>query len=191
MRFWWCPVEIGERLFGSKWFKAQVEREAAKDKVSPSESVGQIVGVAATIIVIVFVAIHQTRPTGFFTDEFGTAAATLLYAMLVFGMVPQLVRFLFGRKNTARPFDAASLALFFVGGLYFLVVFPFDFTHFAEPLPRALEPLLEWISATLAKWVLGIGVVASPFFSIYTFFLHIAVKKRLLGAHMTTTKTES
>ena len=172
-------METGERLFGSKWFKEQVEKEAAKDKVSPTENVGQIVGVAVAVVIIVFFAIHQTRPTGFFTDEFGTAAAVLLYAMLVFGMVPQLLRFLFGRKNLARPFDAASLVLFFVGGLYFLVVFPFDFSHFAEPLPRALEPILDWISATFAKWILGIGVVASPFFSVYTFFLHIAVKKRL------------
>ena len=182
-------MEVGERLFGSKWFKEQVEKEAAKDKVSPSERFGQVLGVAATVIIIAFFAIHQTRPTGFFTDEFGTASATLLYAMLALGMIPQLVRFIIGRKNLARPFDVLTLALFFVAGLYFLVVFPFDFTHFAEPFPRALEFLLDWISGTLAKWVIGIGVVASPFFSVYTFLLYVAVKRRLMGTKMTATKT--
>lgn len=184
-------MEVSERLFGSKWFKGQVEKEAAKDKVSPSERFGQVIGLAATAIVIAFFAIHQTRPTGFFTDEFGTASAALLYAMLVLGMLPQLVRFMFGRKNLARPFDALNLALFFVAGLYFLVVFPFDFTHFAEPLPRALEFLLDWITGTFAKWVMGIGVVASPFFSVYTFLLNIGIKKRLSETDTTGTRAES
>jgi len=184
-------MEVGERLLGSKWFKEQVEKEAAKDEVSSSELIGQLLSVVAAVIVIAFFAIHQTRPTGFFTDEFGTASAVLLYAMIVFGMVPPLIRFILRQKNLARPFDAASLALFFVGGLYFLVSFPFDFTHFAEPFPRALEFLLDWISGTLAKWVLGIGVVASPFFTAYTFLLYVGVKKRLSEIGKTERKAES
>lgn len=174
-------MEIGERLFGSKWFKAQVEKEAAKDEVPRSERIGQIVGFAAGVILLAFFAIHQTRPTGFFTDDFGSGDAALLYLLIVAGMISPLVRLVFGKKNTARLVDAGGMAFFFVGGLYFLAKFPFDFSHFAEPLPRALEFLLDWISGTFAKWLLGIGVVCSPFFSVYTFLLYSSVRKRLLS----------
>jgi len=184
-------MEVGERLFGSKWFKEQVEKEAKKDEVSSSERIGQLLSVVVGAIVLAFFVIHQTRPTGFFTDDFGTVDAALLYALIVIGMVSPLVRFVFSQKNVARPFDVAGMAFFFVAGLYFLVAFPFDFTHFAEPFPRALEFLLDWISGTLAKWVLGIGVVASPFFSAYTFLLYVGVKKRLSVIDTTGAKAES
>jgi cytochrome bd-type quinol oxidase subunit 2 len=183
-------MAVGERLFGSKWFKEQVEKEAKKDEVSPSERIGQLFGVVVGAIVIAFFAIHQTRPTGFFTDDFGTVDAALLYALIVLGMVSSLVRFVFSRKNVARPFDVAGMAVFFVAGLYFLVAFPFDFTHFAEPFPRALEFLLDWITGTFAKWVIGIGVVASPFFSVYTFLLYVGVKKRSSEIDATSAKAE-
>jgi len=172
-------MEIGERLFGSKWFKGQVEKEAEKDEVSSPERVGQLFGFVVGVIIIAFFAIHETRPTGFFKEAFSKSDAALLYALIVLGMVSPLIRFVFGRKNIARPVDAVGMAFVFVVGLYFLLTFPFDFSHFAEPLPRAIEPLLEWISGTFARWVLGISVVASPFFSVYTFALYSGVKKRL------------
>jgi len=182
---------IGERLFGSRWFKEQVDKEAKKDEVPSSERIGQIFGVAAGVIVLAFFGIHQTRPTGFFTEDFGTGDALLVYALIVSSMLSPMVRLVFGLKNIARPIDAAGMVFAFVAGLYFLVTFPFDFTHFAEPLPRALEPLLDWISGTFAKWVLGISVVAIPFFSVYTFLLYVGVKKRLSEIGRTDTMTKS
>ena len=175
-------MEIGERIFRSKWFNAQVEKEAARDEVTAPDLIGQLISIVAAVIIIAFFIIHQTRPTGFFTEDFGTGSAVLLYLMIAFGIIPPLIRFIWRRKNPSRPFDAASLALFFVGGLYFLIKFPFDFAHFAEPFPHALEFLIDWISATLAKWVIGIGLVASPFFSVYTYALYSGVKKRLSGS---------
>lgn len=170
---------IGERVFGSTWFKAQVEKEAGKDKIPPSEMIGQIIGVACGVIILAFFAIHQTRPTGFFKEDFSTFDSVLMYLIIVLGMISPLVRFVFGRKNVARPFDAIGMAVFFAGGLYFLIKFPFDFSYFAEPLPRVLEPLLDWVSGTFARWLLGIGVVGSSFFSVYTYLLFLAVRKRL------------
>jgi hypothetical protein len=71
------------------------------------------------------------------------------------------------------------MAFMVVGSIYFLVTFPFDFSYFAEPLPKALEPLLDWFPATLAKWLMGIGIVAGPIFAVYTSALYFGVKKRL------------
>ena len=172
-------MEACERLMSSKWFSKQVEREAAKDVLPPSEWIGQLIGFVCGVILLAFFAIHETRPTGFFTEDFGSADAALLYAFIVLGMISPLVRFVFGRKNVGRPFDALGIAYVFVVGLYFLVKFPFDFSHFADPLPRALEPLLDWIPGDLARWLLGIGVVFSPFISAYNLLLYMGIKKRL------------
>jgi len=170
-------METGEHKVGSNWFKAQVEKEAGKDQVPSTDRIGQAIGLVCAAIFLVFFVIHQTRPTGFFTDDFGTGDAALLYALILSGMLSPIVRLIYGRKNIARPFDAGGMAFVFIGGLYFLVTFPFDFTYFAAPLPHVLEPLIDWVSGTFARWLLGIGVVASPFFSAYNFILYFGVRK--------------
>lgn len=172
-------MELGEKLFGSKWFMNQIEKEAKRDSIPFSEKVGQLVAIAGTVIVLLFIAIHQTRPTGFFTDEFGSGDSVLMYVMVLVGIVPALVRFLKGSRNAARPPDALSLAVFFVGGLYFLITWPFDFAYFAAPLPHSLEFLLDWVTDDIGKLLTGIGIVASPFFSVFTFLTYLGVKKRL------------
>lgn len=161
------------------WFARQAEKETKRDNIPRSERVGEVAAIICTIIAIIFFALHQTRPTGFFTDEFGSADSVLLYSMILIGVVPAFVRLLLGSRNAARLFDAFSLAVFSVGSLYFLVTFPFNFEYFAEPFPDALEFLIGWISADLAKLLLVLGFIAAPFFSVYTFLLHVAVKKRM------------
>jgi hypothetical protein len=172
-------MELGEKLFESKWFVTQAEKEAKRDRIPNSERFGQVVSIACAIIVLAFVVVHQTRPTGFFTDEFGTGDSALLYLMILVGIIPALIRLLLGTRNAARPADAFSLALFFVGGLYFLLTWPFDFAYFADPLPHSLEFLIDWVSADLAKVLTGIGVVVSPIVSVITFLSYVVVKKRM------------
>ncbi|HEX7391346.1 MAG TPA: hypothetical protein VF374_00145 [Thermoplasmata archaeon] len=172
-------MELGEKLFGSKWFVSQAEKEAKRDRLPYSERIGQVVAIAGTLIVLAFFVIHQTRPTGFFTDEFGTGDSTFFYVMILVGLVPAFIRLLLGTRNAARPADAFSLALFFVGGLYFLLTWPFDFAYFADPFPHSLEFLIDWVSADLGKLLIGFGVVVSPFFSVFTYLSYVAVKRRM------------
>lgn len=172
-------MEFGEKLYGSKWVMSQVGKEAKRDMIPPSERFGQVVAIAGTFMVLAFFAIHQARPTGFFTDEFGTGDSALFYVMILVGIAPAFIRFLLGTRNAARPADALSLAIFFVGGLYFLLTWPFDFAYFADPFPHSLEFLIDWVSADLGKLVIGFGVVVSPFFSVLTFLTYVGVKKRL------------
>ena len=162
-----------------KWFSNQVEREAKREFLSGGERIGEAVSIVATVVFIAFIAIHQTRPTGFFTDD---SAPALVYLVLVYGMVPPAMRLFLGRRNVARPLEAIGMAMFFAVGLYFLITFPFDMSRFAQPLPHNLEFLLEWISATLAKWVLAIGVIACAFFAPYTFLLYLSIRGRLSGS---------
>jgi cytochrome bd-type quinol oxidase subunit 2 len=172
-------VEQGPTVRLRNWLEKQVEKEAKGDVLSFPDRMGQIAAVALNLVAIAFVAIHHTRPTGFFTDEFGTLAAVLLYAVLIVVMVPLFVRLIVGRKNPARLFEMGTNVVFFVAMLYLLVVFPFDFSHFAEPLPRWLEFLLEWVPALLAKWVLAIGIIVSAVMPMYTYLVYRGVKGRL------------
>jgi len=172
-------MDLGERSCRPSWFKAQAEREAGRDVLPMGERFGQVVGIVITGIVIAFFVIHQTRPTGFFTDEFGSFQAWLFYLILVLGVVPMLVRLVTSRRNQARLSEVVSMAVFFFGGLYLWLLWPFDFAHFAEPLPRALEPALDWVTDAIARWVMGVGVVASAVFAPYTLMLYAAVRKLL------------
>ncbi len=178
MRYGDC-VEQDPRIRLRNWLDRQIEKEAKGDVLSFPDRIGQIAAVALNLVAIAFVVIHHTRPTGFFTDEFGTLAAVLLYAVLIVVMVPLFVRLIVGRKNLARLFEMGTNVVFFVAMLYLLVVFPFDFSHFAEPLPRWLEFLLEWVPALLAKWVLAIGIIVSAVVPMYTYLVYRGVKSRL------------
>jgi len=172
-------MDVVRNVFQSKWFSEQVEREAARDDMSPAERLGEAIALVGSAIVVAFFVIHQTRPTGFFTDDFGTAGAAVLYFMIGFGMLPPVFRLLLGRRNVARPLDALGMGTFGAGALYLLIVFPFDMSRFAQPLPHSLEFLLDWIPESLAKWVLAVGVVACVFFGPYTYQLHVSVKRLL------------
>lgn len=172
---WEREAMVGS-LFESKWFSEQVEKEAAREEVSLGERVGEAFALAFSMIFIAFFAIHQTRPTGFFTDDTGPL---LIYLVLVYGMVPSAMRLLLGRRNMARPLEAIGMAIFLVVGVYLLAAFPFEMSRFAQPLPHSMEFLIEWIPESLAKWVLGIGAVACAFFAPYTFMLYLSVKERL------------
>lgn len=183
-------MERGTERPALKWLEGQAEKEARRDIVPSSERKAQLIPVVGIVVVIAFFVIHQTRPTGFFTEDFGTLASVLLYGMLIAAAVPFLVRGLVGRKNLTRLFEAGAMVVVFVAHVYLLAVFPFNFTHFAAPLPSSLEFLLDWVSATLAKWVLGIGIIGSATFSVFSLLLYLTVKRLLRGHNSASQEAE-
>ncbi|MCJ7606480.1 MAG: hypothetical protein MUO94_01360 [Thermoplasmata archaeon] len=142
----------------------------------------QIFVVVWFLVLIAFVAIHQTTPTGFFTDEFGTLGAVLLYGMLILGMPPAMARFLTGRKNVGRLLEAGGLVVCVVAALFLFVTFPFDFSHFADPVPGPLEFLLAWVSGTFARVLLGLTVLMCIAASVHGAVMYFAVRRRLRDA---------
>lgn len=165
----------------SAGIRGHAAKEARTDRLPSNERWGQLIPLAGAALVASFFVIHLTRPTGFFTSEFGQLAELLLYGMLAVGVLPFIVRLVGGSKNAARPFEIVSMGVGFIGQLYYLIVFPFNFAYFAAPLPGSLEFLLDWVPAELVKWILGIGIVGSVVFSACDFLLYRAVKKRLAG----------
>jgi hypothetical protein len=161
----------------TRWFENQAEKETKKDALKMSDRFGQIIGIVGVVIVIIFFGYHLTKSTGFFTPAFGTFDAALFFGINIFGIFPQIVRLVMNRKNPARPFDIINSALLFVAMIYFVTKFPFDFSHFADPLPASMEFLINWVSNGLASALMVLGILGMLFALPYQTLLYIAIRK--------------
>lgn len=159
------------------WFEKQAEKEAKKDILNKSGRFGQIVGIVGIVIVIAFFAYHLTKSTGFFTPAFGDFDAVLFLGINIFGIFPQAIRLVINRKTPARPFDIINSTLLFVAMIYFIAKFPFDFSHFADPLPSSLEFLISWVSNGLASALMMLGIIGMLFALPYQTLLYMAIRK--------------
>lgn len=161
------------------WLDHHAESEAKKDRIPNSERRGNIAGIAVIFLVALFFVASQLWQTGFFTSSFGVAEMFLFYAAMLFGILTTTVRGVVGRKNLARLFDAIGGGLFFIALLWLFVIFPFDFTHFADPLPRALEFLLNWVSNDIARFLMILGFVGAPIMLVYNALMYRLVRRKL------------
>ncbi len=117
--------------------------------------------------------------TGFYTSKFGIPETFLLYLSITFGIVTTTARWLFSRKNLARFFDIFGSALFTIALAWLFVIFPFNFTHFADVLPNFLRFLLQWISNDIARILMALGLIVSPIMAIYNAILYVFVRREL------------
>jgi succinate dehydrogenase/fumarate reductase cytochrome b subunit len=171
-----CMAEaIFSRAMG--WFEKQAEKEAKNDTLKKSDRFGQIIGIIGVVICIIFFGYHLTKPTGFFTPAFGTFDAALFFGINIFGIFPQFIRLVMNQKTPSRPFDIINSVLLFVALIYFVATFPFDFSHFADPLPMSLEFLLNWVSNGLASALMVLGILGMLFALPYQTLLYLAIRK--------------
>ncbi len=113
----------------------------------------------AMLLLSAFLVYHQVADTGFFTEKFGTMEMLGLYVPIVANLLPPIARALTGRRNPARPFEAATSLLLMAGSLWLVIVFPFDYSHLADILPAAIRPLLAWVTDGLGKALLIFQVI--------------------------------
>ena len=141
------------------WFSRLIEGEMKDDMEINQRVMGTAILVLGVLGVLFFVA-HQTGSTGFFTETFGTLEMLLLYGYFVYVIVSGTLYGLFGRKHLSRHFDVFG-GLFFaaVANIWLLVVFPFEFTYFADVLPDFLRFLVQWISNDIAQVLLVLGII--------------------------------
>jgi len=117
--------------------------------------------------------------TGFFTATFGTLEIILFYGSLI-GWIFTGALEGSGRKNLSRDFDA-------FGGVYFVtfcigwlfMVFPFDFTYFADVLPEFLRFLVQWISNDIARVVMVLLIILYLCLAVYSTITRVLVRKAL------------
>ena len=164
-----------------KWFARHVSAEAKKDFMTFSERIGNAVSVVCIIIVTLYLVAHQMGSTGFFTSEFTLAAMFLLYTPLAYGLFENIVRFFIASRNTGRIFDVIGAGIFVIVFALLLIIFPFDFTYFADVLPDSLRFLLQWISNNVAVVIMVLGLIVAPIMAVYQLILYNFVKRELQG----------
>jgi hypothetical protein len=100
-----------------------------KEFLSVSQRRGELVGVVAILLVFAFFTYHLFANTGFFTPSFGAVEIALLYGSILFSAFAPLTRALTGRRNPARPVEAAGNLFFEATQIWLLILFPFSFSH--------------------------------------------------------------
>jgi hypothetical protein len=161
------------------WFARHAETEANKDIIPSSERFGNIVGFAVILLIGLYFVAHQMESTGFFTSKFDTLTMILFYVSLLFGIVSIVVKVIFGRKNLARPVDVFEFLFATVATSWLFVVFPFEFTYFADVLPDFLRFLVQWISNDVAGVLMAIGIIVAPIVAFYTAIMYMLVRREL------------
>jgi hypothetical protein len=155
----------------------QVRRALRKDRLNFPERVGECIGVAFIVLMLLFFLENQVQETGFFTSKFGSTESFLFYGSALFGVVEDSARALIGRRNPVRPLEVIGALFWALASYWFLQVFPFDFAHFPDLLPDAIKFLFWWLTNYVARLILLIGVVAGLLEAIYTTWLYVTVRR--------------
>jgi hypothetical protein len=170
---------LGEEKTARNWFVRHVQTIAKNDAMTFSERIGNLVGIAAIVVAILFFVAHQTGSTGFFTSKFGIAEIFLFYATLLYGLVENIARFFIRSKNTGRLFDVFGSVVITIALAWFFVVFPFNFAYVADVLPDFLRFLLQWISNDVARALMILGLIVAPVSAVYQALLYLFVRREL------------
>jgi len=147
----------------TNWFQQQAEREAKKEVLSRPDRWGNVIGIIAIMVVLVFFMVHTTSHTGFFTAGFGVGAAALFFGANAWGMISPAVKSVKGKKSPAKPFEIIGSILMLIALLYFLSSFTFDFSHLSDPLPDFLRWIVQWVSNDIARALMVLATIAMVF----------------------------
>ena len=158
-------------------FYRLVDKEVKGD-IDPYADRGLSIAIVVCCVLIgLYFVFHQTGSTGFFTESFGTFDMFLFYGFLIYWIVTSTL-IIFGLRNPSRNLDTFGGLLFATIAIaWFFVVFPFDFSYFADVLPDSLRFLVQWISSNIARVLMVLLFIIHLFFTVYATLLHIAVYK--------------
>lgn len=131
------------------------DRDAVSLASRVAEPIFSIIGMG---LMLGFFAYHQVAQTGFFTEKFGPFEMLCVYGPIVLSPTAAIVRAVTGRRNVARPFEVVADICMAFAALWLLLVFPFDFTHFADALPAGLQFTLAWINDFFGRIALMLQV---------------------------------
>jgi hypothetical protein len=149
------------------WFS---RGKAEADKGIPKKE--RVVGIgfffAGSVLMILYLAAHQIWSTGFFTKAFGTTEMIMLYGSWISWIITSGLEGVLGKRFLSRLFDTFGGIIFIaVATVWLAVVFPFDFTYFANVLPGFLRFLLQWISNDIARILMVLYAIAMGIAAVY------------------------
>jgi hypothetical protein len=83
-----------------------------------------------------------------------------------------------GHRNTARPLEVLMNLFLASAALWLLVVFPFDFSHFAEAFPAAIRFMFAWVNNDIGKIVLILQIIIGSIVAFATATTYLVVLLR-------------
>ena len=166
-------------LAPSNWLKQRFEKESKKDVIPMAERFGQIIGIVFIGIFIAYFAAHLSSNMGFFRPNFGAFEAVLFFGIGMYGILPAMMKFIFGRKNRVRPFDFMGNVLMLFAMIFFLAIWPFDFAHIADALASDLQFIVSWLSDQFMQILLIIGIPILVFVTVLELLTYFGVKEIL------------
>ena len=92
----------------------------------------------------------------------------MLYGVWAFWIVSAGLEGILGRRLLSRLFDSFGGLIFpGIGMVWLLVVFPFEFTYFADVSPDSLRSLTEWISDDIGRVLMILGIIVHWGVAVY------------------------
>ena len=159
------------------WF-SRAKKEAEKPLPRPERVFG-IGIVVISILMIIFFLAHQTQSTGFFTSKFGSLEMLFFYGFWIFWISTAGLESILSQRLLSRIVDTFGGVIFAVISIAWnLVVFPFDFTYFANVLPEPLRFLVQWISNDIAWVIILVIMILHLLAAIYCPFGYKFVDKK-------------
>ena len=149
------------------WF---LRGKAEADKGIPRNE--RIAGIgfffAGSVLVILYLSAHHIWSTGFFTAAFGATEMIMLYGSWIAWIITSGLEGVLGQRLLSRLFDTFGGIIFIaLATAWLTVVFPFDFTYFADVLPDFLRFLLQWISNDIARVIMVLYAIAMGIAAVY------------------------
>ncbi|MCW4045283.1 MAG: hypothetical protein NWE94_07185 [Candidatus Bathyarchaeota archaeon] len=156
---------------------SKTARKELGDEIEADDKVASVFLIVVNGLFGLYFIAHQTVSTGFFTPRFSAFEIVMLYGIFVYWIVTSVL-ILIGQRNPSRDLDS-------FGGLFFatfafgwlIVIFPFEFAHFADALPDVLRFLVQWISNEIALVFLILLFIAHLIFAVYSLVLRLYVRK--------------
>lgn len=155
-----------------------VGEKTDKEVLTTPQRWGELISVFPMLLLFSFFVYHQVANTGFFTAKFGALEMFCLYGPILLSLVAPVVRAVSGRRNPARPFDIATYLFLAIAALWFLMVFPFNFSHLADALPGAFHFVLAWITNDIGRVFLILQVIIGPISAILTTRKYLSLRRR-------------
>lgn len=149
-----------------------------RDRLTRGQRVGEFIGVLLMMLLLAFFNHHLIVNSGFFTEKFGWEEMLLFYGPMLFAMAAPIVRIITGRRNVARPVEAASNVFMALAAVRLLNVFPFDFTHMADTLPESLRSILSWVNNDIGRIGLTLQIIVCPVVAVFTMITFASVRVR-------------
>ena len=156
---------------------SKLAKEELSDEIAYSDKIASIFLILVNSLFGLFFIAHQTASSGFFTPKFNIFEMVMLYGIIIYWITTSVL-ILIGQKHPSRDLDT-------YGGLFFatfaivwlIVIFPFEFTYFANLLPDFLRFLVQWISNEIALVLLILLSIPHLILAIYSLILRLYVRK--------------